>query len=123
MQRPELKQLLCLCLTEERAASVCGMSRPCSAQRPGTSLSFSSLSSRPATARPPSSSTSSRPSSAGSDLDTPVHETSDLTHGETPVYSLLSSTVQQCCLCYFWQALLTTASLRTKRKIVFLLYF
>ncbi|XP_036431667.1 leucine-rich repeat-containing protein 56 [Colossoma macropomum] len=71
----------CLELIEERAASVCGFSRPCSAQRPGTSLSFSSLSSRPATARPPSLSTSSRPGSAGTDPDTPDHETSDLTHG------------------------------------------
>ncbi|XP_072529718.1 leucine-rich repeat-containing protein 56 isoform X2 [Salminus brasiliensis] len=69
------------CLEEEGAASVCGLSRPASAQRPGTSLSFSSLSSRPATARPSSSSSSSRPGSAGSDPDTQEHETSDLTHG------------------------------------------
>ncbi|KAI4885031.1 hypothetical protein NFI96_017708 [Prochilodus magdalenae] len=75
------KTISVFCKIEERAASACGLSRPCSAQRPGTSLSFSSLSSRPATARPPSSSSSSRPGSAGSDPDIPDHETSDLTHG------------------------------------------
>ncbi|XP_066523627.1 leucine-rich repeat-containing protein 56 [Hoplias malabaricus] len=71
----------CLELIEERVASVCGFSSPCSAQRPGTSLSFSSPSSRPATSRPFSSSSNSRPSSASSDPDTQDHQTSDLTHG------------------------------------------
>uniref|UniRef100_A0A8B9H488 Leucine rich repeat containing 56 n=1 Tax=Astyanax mexicanus TaxID=7994 RepID=A0A8B9H488_ASTMX len=75
-------------LDESIAASVCGLSRPCSAQRPGTSLSFSSISSRPSTARPLSSSSDSRPGSASSDPDTLEHE-SDLTHGETSLYSYL----------------------------------
>ncbi|XP_053497547.1 leucine-rich repeat-containing protein 56 isoform X1 [Ictalurus furcatus] len=71
----------CLELMELRGASVCDLPRPMSAQRPGTSVGYSSPLSRPSTARPPSSSVSSRPSSADSDADTPNYETSDLTHG------------------------------------------
>lgn len=74
--------LLCFVYIELRGASVCDLSRPMSAQRPGTSVGYSSPLSRPSTARPPSSSVSSRPSSADSDADTPNYETSDLTHGE-----------------------------------------
>ncbi|KAB5565531.1 hypothetical protein PHYPO_G00242670 [Pangasianodon hypophthalmus] len=71
----------CLELKELRGASVCDLSRPGSAQHPGTSVGYRSPLSRPGTARPPSSSVSSRPSSADSDADTPDYEASDLTHG------------------------------------------
>ncbi|XP_053345628.1 leucine-rich repeat-containing protein 56 [Clarias gariepinus] len=71
----------CLELMELRSASVCDFSRPSSTQRPGTSMGYRSPLSPPGTARPSSSSISSRPSSADSDADTPDYETSDLTHG------------------------------------------
>ncbi|TSK45870.1 Leucine-rich repeat-containing protein 56 [Bagarius yarrelli] len=71
----------CLELMELRGASVCDVARPGSAQRPGTSVGYSSSLSRPSTARPLSSSISSRLSSADSDADTPDNEASDLTHG------------------------------------------
>ncbi|KAF5903335.1 leucine-rich repeat-containing protein 56 isoform X1 [Clarias magur] len=71
----------CLELMELRSASVCEFSRPGSTQRPGTSMGYRSPLSPPGTARPSSSSISSRPSSADSDADTPDYETSDLTHG------------------------------------------
>ncbi|XP_076861838.1 leucine-rich repeat-containing protein 56 isoform X2 [Brachyhypopomus gauderio] len=88
----------CLQLTEESAPSACGMSRPSSAPRPDASgrpssaprpdasVRPSSFPSGPSMSRPPSSSTSSRPSSAGSDPDTPDHEASDLTHGVGRVF-------------------------------------
>ncbi|KAI5626869.1 leucine-rich repeat-containing protein 56, partial [Silurus asotus] len=60
---------------------VCDLPRPSSAQRPGSSMGYNSPFSRPSTARPSSSSVSSRPSSADSDADIPDHEASDLTHG------------------------------------------
>ncbi|KAF7702251.1 leucine-rich repeat-containing protein 56 isoform X1 [Silurus meridionalis] len=72
----------CLELMELRGESgVCDLPRPSSAQRPGSSMGYNSPFSRPSTARPSSSSFSSRPSSADSDADTPDHEASDLTHG------------------------------------------
>ncbi|KAG7324371.1 hypothetical protein KOW79_012387 [Hemibagrus wyckioides] len=71
----------CLDLMELGGASVCDLSRPGSAQCPGTSVGYSSPLSRPSTARPLSSSISSRPSSADSDADIPNFEASDLTHG------------------------------------------
>lgn len=74
--------LLCFVCIELEGASVCDLSRPGSAQRPSTSVGYSSPLSRPGTARPLSSSISSRSSSADSDVDIPNFEASDLTHGE-----------------------------------------
>ncbi|KAK3526610.1 hypothetical protein QTP70_030751 [Hemibagrus guttatus] len=71
----------CLDLMELGGASVCDLLRPRSAQHPGTSVGYSSPLSRPGTARPLSSSISSRPSSADSVADIPNFEASDLTHG------------------------------------------
>lgn len=61
---------------------MCDLSRPGSAQRPGTSMRHSSPLSRPSTTRPSSAFISSRPSSADSDLESLDYEASDLTHGE-----------------------------------------
>ncbi|KAI7811754.1 putative leucine-rich repeat-containing protein 56 [Triplophysa rosa] len=66
--------------TEDRPVGVCGV-RPGSAQDLSPRISSSSLSSRPGSARPLTSSAESRPGSDNSDLATLEHEVSKLTNG------------------------------------------
>ncbi|XP_056596198.1 leucine-rich repeat-containing protein 56 isoform X2 [Triplophysa dalaica] len=66
--------------TEERPVGVCGV-RPGSAQDLSPRMSSSSLSSRPGSARPLTSSAGSRPGLDNSDLATLEHEISKLTNG------------------------------------------
>ncbi|KAA0724225.1 Leucine-rich repeat-containing protein 56 [Triplophysa tibetana] len=79
--------------TEERLVGVCGV-RPGSAQELSPRMSSSSLSSRPGSARPLTSSAGSRPGSDDSDLTTLEHEVQN-SHSHTRPSTRLSSYIPE----------------------------